>query len=408
MAKRKKKATLASQTAQTSKSKSSSKPPAKPAASKSKAAGRPAKFDHEALRKLRARLEKTDRDLLDLLNRRANVAGRLAELCQSAPPKTKAVAKGDDAAALDARAIDDLVERNEGPLSSEMVHSIFRELASGCRELTRTTRVGFLGPMYSYSYLAALQRFGSSSDLVPLGSIATVFEEVVSKNIDYGIVPLENSTDGRVSDTLKMFSRVAVRVNGEVNLKIHHNLLASGPRAKLKRVCSKPQALSQCRGWLAEHLPSVELVETSSTTAAAEMASKDATIGAIASREAGIHYGLETAAAKIEDNKNNVTRFAVLGQQTGPKTGDDKTALLFQVIHKPGALADILAVFKRSKLNLTWIESFPLHEKNNEYFFFAELQGHESDLKVRKAVTAITKKTQVLKVLGSYAATPVV
>ncbi len=408
MAKRKKKATLAKQTAQTAKSKSSSKPPTKPAASKAKAAGKSAKFDHEALRKLRAKLERTDRDLLDLLNRRADVAGKLADLSMSAPPNTKSVSKGDDAAALDVRIINQLVEQNKGPLTSDMVKSIFRELTSGCRELTRTTRVGFLGPMYSYSYLASLQRFGSASDLVPLGSIATVFEEVVSKNIDYGIVPLENSTDGRISDTLKMFSRVAVRVNGEVNLKIHHNLLASGPRAGLKRVCSKPQALSQCRGWLAEHLPSVELVETSSTTVAAEMASKDATIGAIASREAGVHYGLEIAAANIEDNQNNVTRFAVLGQQAGPRTGDDKTALLFQLNHKPGALADILAVFKRGKLNLTWIESFPLHEKNNEYFFFAELQGHEGDLKVRKAVTAITKKTQVLKVLGSYAATPVV
>ena len=138
------------------------------------------------------------------------------------------------------------------------------------------------------------------------------------------------------------------------------------------------------------------------------MASKDPTLGAIASRQAGVHYGLDTLAANIEDNKNNVTRFAVLGQDAGPKTGKDKTALLFQVLHKPGALADILAIFKRSKLNLTWIESFPLHEKNNEYFFFAELDGHEKDLKVRKAVTAMGKKTYVLKVLGSYAATGIV
>ena len=380
-----------------------SKSPKKSSGAKPKSAkAKKAEFDHDLLRKLQSRLERLDRELLIAINRRAELAVEVADMQASAPRS-----KSFDAAAVDELRIDEMVNKNEGPLSSDVIRAIFRETTCGCRQLARTTRIGFLGPMYSYSYLAAVQRFGSTADLVPLGSIATVFEEVVSKNIDYGIVPLENSTDGRISDTLKMFSRVAIRVNGEINLQIHHNLLAKGPRRHLKRVCSKPQALSQCRGWLAEHLPDAEWIETSSTTVAAAMAAEDSSVGAIASREAGVHYQLDTVAAKIEDNRNNVTRFAVLGQHAGAKTGDDKTALLFQLNHKPGALADILAVFKRGKLNLTWIESFPLHDKNNEYFFFAELQGHESDLRVRRAVAAVQKKTQVLKVLGSYSAMPI-
>ncbi len=256
--------------------------------------------------------------------------------------------------------------------------------------------------MFSYSHQAAVQQFGQAADHVPLGSIASVFEEVATGDVDLGLVPLENSTDGRISDTLQMFIRVPVRIAGEVHLRIHHNLLGSGPRAGVTHICSKPQALSQCRSWLAEHFPAAELVETPSTTVAAEQATSDPTRSAIASQQAAVHYGLQVLAANIEDHPNNVTRFAVLAQQSAPRTGQDKTALLFQVLHQPGTLADVMGIFKRNRLNLTWIESFPLHDRNNEYFFFVEFQGHEKDLGTRRAITALQKKTQVLELLGSY------
>jgi chorismate mutase/prephenate dehydratase len=196
-----------------------------------------------------------------------------------------------------------------------------------------------------------------------------------------------------------------VQISGEVQLRIHHTLLGRGSRSGIKKVCSKPQALSQCRGWLAKNLPSAELVATTSTTAAAEQALANTDVAAIASREAGVQYGLPVLASNIEDNKANVTRFAMIGNASAARTGNDKTALLFKLPHQPGALADAMGVFRRKRLNLTWIESFPLMGQPNEYLFFVELQGHEKDLRVRQALASLEKKTELLEVLGSYAST---
>ncbi len=357
--------------------------------------------DREKLRKLEQRLADIDQKLLALFNRRAAVAHQLAESTEPAGPVAAA-----DAAAADRQLVEALLATSDGPLTTESLRAVWRELASACRRLARPTRIGFLGPKFSYSHQAAVQQFGHSADHVPLGSIAAVFEEVAGGDVDLGLVPLENSTDGRISDTLQMFIRVPIRIAGEVHLRIHHNLLGTGPRAEVTHICSKPQALSQCRGWLAEHFPAAELVETPSTTVAAERALADPTRAAIASEQAAVHYGLEILAANIEDHPNNVTRFAVLAQQSARRTGRDKTSLLFQVLHQPGTLADVMGIFKRNRLNLTWIESFPLHDRNMEYFFFVEFHGHEKDLATRRAISALRKKTQVLELLGSYPAVP--
>lgn len=345
-------------------------------------------------KKLLAKIEQQDAGLVKQLNKRAADAAKLLSIDGESP-----------SAAADAQRIEDLVKRSDGPLSNDALRAALRELMSGCRRLGRATQVSYLGPEYSYSYLAALERFGQTADLVPVGTIEAAFDEVAEGNSDFAVVPLENSTDGRIVDTFHMFTQVKLRICGEVRLKIHHNLLGKGPRSKIKKVCSKPQALSQCRVWLNAHLPDAEWVSTSSTTAAAEMAANDATLAAVASRQAGVNNGLEVLAESIEDNPENVTRFAVLGNESGPRTGNDKTALYFQVLHNAGALADVLMIFKRNKLNMTWIESFPLPGKPSEYFFFAEVQGHEGELKLRKALAALKKKTHVIKVLGSYAAT---
>jgi chorismate mutase/prephenate dehydratase len=251
--------------------------------------------------------------------------------------------------------------------------------------------------------LAAVERFGGAADLVPLASIPAVFEEVNRKQVNCGLVPIENSTDGRVVDTLGMFARLPVRICGEVQLWIHHNLLARCDRSDVTEVYSRPQALSQCRNWLSKHLPSARVIEVTSTSTAAQLTQDKPGVAAIASKQAAVHYGLNVLVENIEDNQANLTRFAVIGEHPGARTGHDKTALMFELEHRPGSLADAMAVFKRNRLNMTWIESFPIPQKQGGYLFFVELAGHEGESRVRRATDALARRTVRFTVLGSYA-----
>ena len=341
-------------------------------------------------------LKRLDREIVRLLNQRAELACELV--------KTENAAN--DVAVSPATEPDDVAraaEKNKGPLDDYCVQAVFRELVSGCRALVRPLRIAYLGPQYSYSHQAAVQRFGQSIDLTPVATISAVFESVDRGDVQYGLVPLENSTDGRIADTLEMFVRMPVRISGEVPLRIHHHLLGKCRREEIREVCSKPQAMSQCRNWLSEHLPNARLVPMASTTVAAETAAKKPAVAAIASQQAGINYGLCVLAERIEDNPHNVTRFAVIGHESAQRTGQDITSLMFQLEHKPGALADSMAIFRRNRLNLTWIESFPLPGTSKEYLFFVELEGYETDLRVRRAIESLQRKTERLEILGSYA-----
>jgi chorismate mutase/prephenate dehydratase len=299
--------------------------------------------------------------------------------------------------------IERLLATNKGPLGEQALRVIMRELDSASRALVKSIRVVYLGPKYSYSYQAAVDRFGESAELSPVGTISAVFEELGRIQAEFGVVPLENSTVGRVADTLTMFSRMPIRICGEVQLRIRHSLLAKCPRDQIQEVYSKTQALSQCREWVSKHLPWARTVEMTSTAAAAQVAAGKTGAAAIASLAAASAYGLDVLASDIEDNKNNITRFAVIGGEQPGRTGQDKTSLMFEIPHRPGALADVMGVFKRGRLNLTWIESFPMRETRNEYLFFVELEGHQSEPKVRKAVAALQRRTVRLEVLGSYA-----
>jgi len=345
---------------------------------------------------LRQKIDRLDHELVKLMNDRAKVAlevGRVKDssgICAYAPLREDEV-------------ISRVLALNKGPLSERCLRSVFRELISGSRALEKEMRVAYLGPAYSYSHLAAIHRFGQSVDLVPVGSIPAVFEEVNRRHAEYGIVPVENSTDGRVADTLDMFARLPVRICGEVQLRIHHNLLGKCTRAEIEEVYSRPQALSQCRNWLTKHLPMARTIEVTSTSTAAQLAQDKPGAAAIASIQAGVHYGLNVLAADIEDNQGNLTRFAVIGEESGPRTGSDKCALMFEIAHRPGALADAMTVFKRNRLNLTWIESFPIARPEGGYMFFVELEGHEQDTRVRKAIQALGRKAVRLEILGSYA-----
>jgi chorismate mutase/prephenate dehydratase len=351
-----------------------------------------------SLAALRRELDHIDRAIVEAMNRRAEVARRIGELkLSSAEPIYDSQ--------REAEVLQQAVANNRGPLGNDAVQAVFRELVSGTRSVQMPLRVAYLGPEFTFSHLAAIERFGQSAELVPVGTIAAVFEEVERGQAQFGVVPMENSTDGRVSDTLDCFSRSPVRICGELPLRIHHCLLGIGPREQVGTVYSKPQPLSQCRNWLARHLPQADLREVASSAEAAKLAKDDPRAVAVASAQAGVHYGLPTLVANIEDNPDNITRFAVISLSTSTRTGNDKTALMLEIAHQPGALADAMAVFKRNRLNMTWIESYPIPGHRGRYLFFVEFVAHESDLRARRALATLRKKALRLEVLGSYAQT---
>jgi len=344
---------------------------------------------------LQAELARLDREILSRLQERAELVLKAAR--QEPPVSPAEVASGRDEESLSR-----LVGDSRGPLPERTLRAVFRELRSGCRALVRQLRVAFLGPPYSYSHLAALRRFGQGVDFVPVGTIPAVFEEVNRGQCEFGLVPVENSTDGPIADTLDMFTRLPVRICGEVEMEIHHALLGTCRRTDIKEVYSKLQPLSQCRNWLSKHLPGAQTIEVTSTSMAAQLAKEKPGAAAIASLEAGVHYGLDVLAEKIEDNASNVTRFAVIGNESAGRTGNDRTAMLFQVEHRPGTLADALNIFKRNRVNLTWLESFPIPGSDRAYLFFVEMEGHETDARLRRVVSALRQKALRLEILGAF------
>jgi chorismate mutase/prephenate dehydratase len=349
---------------------------------------------------LRTKIDRIDRELVARMNQRARLAHQIGKVKEANGQRAYDPVRECEVLARAA-------EHNGGPLANQCLQAVFRELISGSRALEKYLRVAHLGPAYTYSHLAAIHRFGQTVEYVPVGSIGAVFEEVNRGHCDYGLVPIENSTDGRIADTLDNFTRLPVQICGEVNLAVHHCLLGMCQRSEVQEVYSRPQALSQCRNWLSRHLPQSRTIEVTSTSTAAQLAKDKPGAAAIASVQAAVHYGLNVLAENIEDQQGNVTRFAVIGQHSGPRTGRDKTALMFEVVHRPGSLADALGIFKRNRLNLTWIESFPIARPEGGYLFFVELEGHQDDQPVQHATQRLAARALRLTVLGSYSkATP--
>ncbi len=355
---------------------------------------RPSRKKHSAA-SLEAEIRKLDRAILKLINQRA-----------SATTKSLQANSNPQEAVFNPRSEDELwgqlEKNNPGPLPNNAVRGVFRGIISAAKRDVKTQRVAYLGPSYSYTHLAAIERFGEWADLIPVSTIASVFEEVNRGHADYGIVPIENSTDGRIVDTLDMFTRLPLRICGEVQIYVHHNLLAKSPRGSIIEIYSKPQALSQCRDWLGKNMPQARLIPVTSTSTAAQLARDKPGAAAVASQQAAVEYDLQIVAEDIQDNRENVTRFAVIGDDASPRTGEDRTALLLQIPHKPGSLADSLMAFKRNKVNLTWIESFPLRGGEVGYLFFLDFEGHVHDLKVKRTLAEMEKKAVRMEVLGSY------
>jgi chorismate mutase/prephenate dehydratase len=354
-----------------------------------------------SLSSFRSKIDKIDQHILRLINERAKLAVEIGKIKQDHASDIFAPAREEEV-------LQNVLAGNHGPLDPLTIRAIYREIMSGSRALQRLVKIGYLGGEYSYSHLAVLERFGQAFESLRVNSIAAVFEEVNRKHADYGVVPLENSTDGRVADTLEMFIRLPqIRICSEIRLRIHHHLLANCEQPEIRRIYSKGNALGQCRNWLAKNVPHASQHEVSSTADAARLAQSEPGAAAVASRQAAVRYGLRILFSNIEDSPYNETRFAVIGAQEVARTGNDKTALMFKVTHQPGALVDALSLFKQNKINLTWIESFPARTQKMEYIFFVDFEGHAEDAKVKKALAALQEQCEMLTVLGSFPIAPV-
>jgi chorismate mutase/prephenate dehydratase len=351
--------------------------------------------DADALEQLRVKIDQIDAQIVDLLNSRARVVVEIGKIKQSqgtpvyAPDREKAV-------------LEKVRRLNHGPLSDRCFEAVYRELMSGSFALEKPLRIGFLGPEGSFSHAASVAKFGSSVDYVPLSAIPAVFEEVVRGHVDYGLVPVENSIGGGIVDTLDAFPSSSAKICAEVLLTVHHNLLSNDPWEKVEKIYSKAEVFSQCRNWLSATAKDRHTIAAESTTTAAQMARDQPGAAAIGSKQAAELYGLHILFENIEDNPDNMTRFFVIGREGARRSGDDKTAIMFTTAHKPGALAEVLDVFKENGINLTDIEKRPSRKVNWEYYFFIDAQGHADDAAMKTAIEQAKKHCLQLTVLGSY------
>ena len=291
---------------------------------------------------------------------------------------------------------------NQGPMTDEQLCAIYREIMSSALALEKTMTIAYLGPEATFTHQAAIRRFGSSLRYVSQKTIADVFAEVSRKRADYGVVPVENTTEGVVTHTLDMFVDSDLKIVSQIVLPVQYCLAGNGRLQDIKRLHVHPQALGQCRQWVQEHLPKVEIFETSSNARSAELAAKGKVNAAITGMLAAEKYGLRVLEQDIQDNADNATRFLVLGRQCSPPTGNDRTSLMLSVADKAGALHQAIAAFRRHKINMTKIESRPSKRKAWEYFFFIDCDGHVQDRQVVKAIQLLGVHCNFVKVLGSY------
>ena len=347
------------------------------------------------LRELRKKIDGLDKKIISLLDQRTRIALEIGRV----KAKTK---KGVYAPDREKEVYKKAVSLNKGILPDKTIKAIYREIMSGALSLEKSMKVAYLGPAATFTHQASLKKFGSSVAHVPVKSITDVFLEVERGRCDYGVVPIENSVEGAVNHTLDMFVDSDLKICSEIKLEISHTLLAKCRMKDIKKIYSKAEVFGQCRIWLETKLPKVELQEVSSTSRAATLAGKHKNTAAIASILAADLYGLKTLARSIEDSSHNMTRFLIIGRDSAPRTGEDKTSIMISLKDKVGALHDMLQSFKRHGVNLTKIESRPSKKKAWEYYFFVDALGHFEDASLKKALKSLEKQSPYLKVLGSY------
>jgi chorismate mutase/prephenate dehydratase len=345
---------------------------------------------------LRKEIDKIDTMILDLLNKRAEIAIEIGA------EKYKAQEDNFHASGREIEIYKRLLRLNKGPFPNTSLQAVYREILSATLSLEKPLTIAYLGPEGTFTHLAGLKQFGSSANYIPLKNIERVFIEVEKRRADYGVVPIENSTEGIVNYTLDMFIVSPLNICAEILLEISHNLLSlEEDIKKISKIYSHPHALAQCKSWLENNLSDISLCEVSSTARAAELASQEPSTGAIASESAATLYGLKVIERNISDNRDNFTRFIVISRELARRSGKDKTSILFSVEDKPGALFYILEPFAKKEINLTKIESRPM-KKAWEYIFFLDMEGHISDKKIASVLDELREKCIYLKVLGSY------
>ena len=291
---------------------------------------------------------------------------------------------------------------NKGPITNDSLQAIYREIMSSALSLEKPMTIAYLGPEATYTHQAAIQRFGTSLRYSAQKTITDVFNEVSRNRADYGVVPVENSTEGVVTHTLDMFVDSELKIVAQVIMPIQHCLASNAKREHIKRLYTHPQSLAQCRVWVQNNLPNAEIIETSSNARSAALAAKDSGSAAITGLLAAERHSLRILERDIQDNTANATRFLVLGRQCSPSTGKDRTSFMLSINHEVGALYEALSPFRRYRLNMTKIESRPSKRKAWEYFFFVDCEGHVHDRKVAKALVDLQKHCNLVKVLGSY------
>jgi chorismate mutase/prephenate dehydratase len=345
--------------------------------------------------RLRRDIDGVDDELLRLLNQRAALASRVGALKKGAP-----VYRPEREAEILRR----MARANPGPLAAERVTSVFREVISACRGLEEAIRVTYLGPAGTFSEQAVRQHFGRAADALPAASVDEAFQQCEAGAVQFTVVPVENSTEGVVGRTLDLLLTTPLRICGEIELRVQQNLLSKGAVKSVKRVYSHAQSLAQCNAWLGQHLPHAERVPVGSNAEAAQRAAKEKSAAAIAGQAAAERYGLKVLAKSIEDSPNNTTRFLVLGQLDAAPSGKDRTSLVMSAENKPGAVHALLTPLAENRVSMTRIESRPSRSRSAlwEYVFFIDVEGHQKDAPVAKALAELQAKAAFLKVLGSY------
>jgi len=346
---------------------------------------------------LRNRIDALDKQLQTLISARAECAAEVARVKIGQGEDTHFYRPEREAAIL--RAVS---ERNAGPLPDEEMVRLFREIMSACLALEKPLTIAYLGPEGTFTQAAVLKQFGHSVQTLALDSLDDVFREVSAGAADYGVVPVENSTEGVISHTLDLFQQSHLNICGEVELRIHHHLLVKNAEVKVTRVLAHQQALAQCRGWLEAKLPDAVHVAVGSNAEAARIISDDGSAAAIASDTAAELYRLVIKERNIEDHPDNTTRFLVIGPQAALPSGDDKTSLLVSVNNKPGSLYAMLKPIAEHGISMTRIESRPSRQTMWEYVFYIDVNGHRDDTDVAAVLMALEQEAFAVKVLGSY------
>ena len=350
----------------------------------------------DKLKPLREKIDAIDQQILDLLNQRARVAQEVGHV----KAETNAPVFRPEREAQVLRAV---AERNPGPLMGSDVQTIFREVMSACRALEKRVTVAYLGPAGTFSEQAVYQQFGRAVEGLPCASIDEVFRAAEAGTADFGVVPVENSSEGAINRTLDLLLQTTMAISGEVSIQVHHSLMsASGSMEGVTRICAHSQALAQCQVWLNLNYPHIERHAVASNAEAARLASENPAMAAIAGEIAGHRYNLQVVKAHIQDDAHNRTRFAIIGRLRTAPSGRDQTSLVLSVPNKAGAVYKLLSPLATHDVSMTRFESRPARMGTWEYYFYVDIEGHAHDAKVAAALKELQENAAFFKLLGSY------